>query len=240
MDLTPVARRSACDEVFDQLAGNIVRGGLAAGESLLSERRLAEVLGVSRPIVREALQRLASAGLVEVRQGGSTTVRDFKRHAGLNVLAQLLLPDGQLDLAVARSVLEARLCVGPQVAALAAERSGAQLGDRLRGVVALLEREEDPIRLQRHALDFWDHLVDGAESIVFRLMFNSLRTAYEPLLGALATMMQGEVSRAAAYRALIDALGTGNPEDARRTAHDLLAPTTKILLEAIQRLREQS
>ena len=40
------------------------------GESLPSERRLAEVLGVSRPAVREALKRVAAAGLVEVRPGG--------------------------------------------------------------------------------------------------------------------------------------------------------------------------
>src|SRR3954462_5974607 len=47
------------------------------GESLPSERRLAEVLGVSRPAVREAIKRLTQAGLVEVRQGDATTVRDF-------------------------------------------------------------------------------------------------------------------------------------------------------------------
>ena len=57
MELRTVARRSVCDDVYDQLAANIMRGNLSAGQSLLSERRLAEVLGVSRPIVREALRR---------------------------------------------------------------------------------------------------------------------------------------------------------------------------------------
>src|SRR3954466_7929837 len=75
MPLQPVNRRSVPDEVFDQVLGEVVDGGIRAGEPLPSERRLAEVLGVSRPAVREALQRMAATRLVEVRHGGATTVR---------------------------------------------------------------------------------------------------------------------------------------------------------------------
>lgn len=240
MELNLVARRSVCDEVFDQLAGGIVRGEVAVGESLLSERRLAEVLGVSRPVVREALQRLSHTGLVEVRQGGSTTVRDFKRHAGLNVLAQLLTPDGQLDLSVARSVVEARLLMGPHVAALAAQRASAQLLGQLGEVASRLESEHDPIGFQRLVLAFWDLLVDGADSIVFRLMFNSLRSVYEPMLAALATVLHAEDGQAAAYHALVQAVASGDPESASRAAQELLTPTTTALLDAIDRLEALS
>ena len=91
-------------------------------QALPSERRLAEVLGVSRPAVREALKRVSAAGLVEVRQGDATTVRDFRRHAGLDLLPRLLLRAGELDLSVVRSILEARLHNGPKAAELAALR----------------------------------------------------------------------------------------------------------------------
>ena len=70
MALQPVTRRSVPDEVFDQVLAEVVDGEIEAGDSLPSERRLAEVLGVSRPAVREALQRMAQTRLVEVRQGG--------------------------------------------------------------------------------------------------------------------------------------------------------------------------
>ncbi|MGA8258552.1 MAG: GntR family transcriptional regulator, partial [Nocardioides sp.] len=124
MALRPVLRRSVTDDVFDQVLAEVVDGSIGAGEQLPSERRLAEVLGVSRPAVREALQRMAQTRLVEVRHGGATTVRDFSRSAGLDLLPQLLVRDGQLNPAVARSIVEARLAVGPSVAALAAERGG--------------------------------------------------------------------------------------------------------------------
>ena len=55
MPLIPVARRSVTDEVFDQILAEVLDGELAPGASLPSERQLAEVLGVSRPVVREAL-----------------------------------------------------------------------------------------------------------------------------------------------------------------------------------------
>src|SRR6266496_4847296 len=139
MALQPVARRSVPDEVFDQIIDDVVSGEFAPGESLPSERKLAEVLGVSRPAVREALQRVAQAGLVEVRQGDATTVRDFRRHAGLDLLPRLLQPRGELNLSVARSILEARLHVGPKIAELAATRAGASLESPLSQAIAALE-----------------------------------------------------------------------------------------------------
>jgi DNA-binding FadR family transcriptional regulator len=143
MALKPVARRLVPENVFDQLLGEVVDGELAAGDSLPSERRLAEVLGVSRPAVREALQRLSHARVVEVRHGGSTTVRDFRRFAGLDLLPRLLVRDGELDPAVGRSILQARQAIAPAVAAQAAETAGAAATEVLRSAVTRLEQAGD-------------------------------------------------------------------------------------------------
>ena len=85
----------------------------------------------------------------------------------------------------------------------------------LDAAVDALEAEDDPIERQRHALTFWDHVVDGADSIAFRLMYNTLRATYEPALPALATMMADEVGRPDAYRQLADAIGAGDPAERR-------------------------
>jgi len=236
MPLQPVTRRSVPDEVFDQVLSEVVDGGLEAGEALPSERRLAEVLGVSRPAVREALQRMAQTRLVEVRHGGSTTVRDFRRHAGLDLLPRLLVRRGGLDAAVARSILEARLVIGPGVAALAAERGGPALLSTLTGVVDALAATEDDVERQVHALAYWDVVVDAADSIAFRLMFNSLRAAYEPALEALAPAMAEEVGQVGAYRVLTAAIGEGDPDTARAAAERVLRPATTSLLTALKEL----
>lgn len=52
MALQPVNRRSVPEDVFEQIVAEVLSGEMQPGESLPSERRLAEVLGVSRPAVR--------------------------------------------------------------------------------------------------------------------------------------------------------------------------------------------
>lgn len=238
MSLQRIERRSVPDEVFDQLVGQVVEGGMAAGESLPSERRLAEVLGVSRPAVREALQRLAHAGLVDVRQGDTTRVRDFRRTAGLDLLPRLLFAAGDLDLLVVRSIMEARQVIGPKVAELAAGRNGTTTAGHLDECVDLLRAADDPVERQRHALAFWEHVVDGADSITFRLMFNSLRAAYEPALGAMSVVLAGEVEQVDAYRGLAEAIRAGDAARARARADALLQTGHDLMAAALDHLKE--
>lgn len=239
MGLEPVKRRSVPEDVFDQIVSEVLSGQMPPGAALPSERRLAEVLGVSRPAVREALKRLAGAGLIEVRQGDATKVRDFRRTAGLDLLPRLLMRGGELDLAVVRSILETRLHIGPKVAELAAGRGGPRLAHRLDEVIRGLENEADPVAAQRIALTFWDHIVDGADSIAFRLMYNTLRATYEPALPALATMMAAEVGRPDLYRAVAAAVVAGDPLAAADATRALLEPATTALLDALTDLEDR-
>jgi GntR family transcriptional regulator, transcriptional repressor for pyruvate dehydrogenase complex len=236
--LEPVNRRSVPEDVFEQIVAEVLSGGMRPGECLPSERRLAEVLGVSRPAVREALKRLTAAGLVQVRHGDATTVRDFRRHAGLDLLPRLLLRDGRLDVSVVRSILETRLHNGPKVAELAARRRPAHLAGLLDESVRELEAEKDPVARQRIALTFWDHVVDGADSIAFRLMYNTLRATYEPALPALAALMAAEVGRPEAHRAVADAIADRDPRRAEQAARELLEPATTAMIAAITSLAD--
>ncbi|MFC7676154.1 FadR/GntR family transcriptional regulator [Mycolicibacterium sp. GCM10028919] len=238
MALQPVNRRSVPEDVFDQIVTEVLSGDMRPGDALPSERRLAEVLGVSRPAIREALKRLTEAGLVDVRQGDATTVRDFRRHAGLDLLPRLLVRAGELDLTVVRSILETRLHNGPKIAELAARRRAPDVAELLDEKVAALEAETDPVELQRVALTFWDHVVDGADSIAFRLMYNTLRATYEPALPALATMMADEVGRTDGYRAVAAAIRAGDFVAAEHAARALLEPATTALLDVIAALEE--
>lgn len=244
MALQPVVKRSVSADVFEQIADDVLSGELAPGTALPSERQLAERLGVSRPAVREALQRLSAAGLVAVRQGDATTVLDYRRGAGLEVLPRLLVRAGALDPAVARSILEARLHNGPKVAELAAARVAGldgesaarptELAKTLSDLVdSVAAAEADPIAQQRIALEFWDHIVDAADSIVFRLMNNMLRAAYEPALAALAPIMSAEVGNVTGYQELADAIVAGRPHEAAERARALLEPATTALISVL-------
>src|SRR5215218_7982748 len=98
---------------------------------------------------------MSATRLVEVRHGGATTVRDFHRHAGLDLLPRLLVRNGELDPDTARSIVEARYAIAPDVAAMAARRGArapAQAREVLSGAVDLISAAEEPIGRQRAAL----------------------------------------------------------------------------------------
>ncbi|ORV47499.1 GntR family transcriptional regulator [Mycolicibacter engbaekii] len=222
MSLQPIARQSIPDEIFAQLAGQVLSGDRTPGETLPSERTLSEALGVSRAAVREALGRLDRARLIQVRQGESTVVRDFRAEAGFDVLPLLLVHGGDVDRDTLASVIEARAVIGPQVAALAAARVTDDARRRLRAAVDELAAEPDPLQRMWRALGFWEIIVEGAESIAFRLLFNTLRQVYIPALDVLVNVMAAEVGDIAHYRSLAEAIAAGDQDDSRRIAQQLL------------------
>ena len=105
--------------------------------------------------------------------------------------------------------------------------------------MARLAADADPVARQHAALTFWEHLVDGADSLAFRLMFNGMRAAYLPLIDALASVMAAEVDRVEAYQALAEAVTAGRAKQARAHAEDVLGVATHGLTELIDRLEAE-
>ena len=107
------------DTIAHELERRILDGALKPGDRLQPERELAAELGVSRPSLREAIQKLVSKGLLHSRQGGGTYVTD-RLDAGFTDPWQEMLrqhPDIQADLLEFRGMLEC------EAAALAASRA---------------------------------------------------------------------------------------------------------------------
>jgi GntR family transcriptional regulator, transcriptional repressor for pyruvate dehydrogenase complex len=70
MEINPLSgRRTLVDRVVDQVCSNIESGAIRPGEHLPTEFELGNRFDVSRTVIREAIRRLQSLGLVEVRRG---------------------------------------------------------------------------------------------------------------------------------------------------------------------------
>lgn len=130
----PPAARIA-DTIAGELETRILEGSLKPGDRLASERDLAVELGVSRPSLREAIQKLVSKGLLTTRHGGGTTVTDRLEAPFVDPWQQMLdgHPTLQADLLEFRHMLEA------QAAHLAAERATDADIERLDAAVAALD-----------------------------------------------------------------------------------------------------
>jgi GntR family transcriptional regulator, transcriptional repressor for pyruvate dehydrogenase complex len=76
MKLKPIQRSRLYESAVDQIRSLILADDYKPGDRLPSERELAEQLSVGRPSVREALRILGAMGLIEIRVGNGTYVRD--------------------------------------------------------------------------------------------------------------------------------------------------------------------
>lgn len=238
--LEPVARSSLSDAVFDQLASQILRRRVEPGQPLPSERELSKVLGVNRGAIREGLKRLAQAGLIEQRHGGGTWVLDFRQTGGLDLLTRLLFfVDGSPDLEVARSIMEMREALAPDIARLCAERAPAALATQLEDIVAEMRaaaEPEDLDRLQVLSLELWELLVSGAGNIAYRLAFNTLRHTYEQIRDAMVIALAHELRAVPDCAALVSAVAARDAGRARAQAQAIVARGTQGVLAAIELL----
>jgi GntR family transcriptional repressor for pyruvate dehydrogenase complex len=118
---TPVSSGARLsDQVAEQLSAEIKQGRLAPGDKLPTEARLVEQFQVSRTVVREAVSRLKSLGLVDSRQGSGVFVSAQQPFAPLNFEARhAASQEAVIQMVEVRRALEA------EVAALAAERRSA-------------------------------------------------------------------------------------------------------------------
>lgn len=115
--LQPVEKQTLAKVVMQRLVEYIQSGALRPGDVLASQHELARQLSVSRPVLREAMQGLASIGLIEIRPGSGCYIGDPNRLADPNDLFEVLTHETALE------VLEARMVVEVELAGLAAERA---------------------------------------------------------------------------------------------------------------------
>lgn len=237
----PVRKKSLADAVFDQLRGRIIRGKLKPGEALPGERALAEMLDVNRGALREALKRLEQARLISIRQGGATTVLNFRETAGTDLLSALLLDEeGGVNVLVARSVLEMRSALAPSIARFCARRSPDVVPELDEVLTAMEEARGDLVLLQQGSLQFWEILVRGSQNIAYELAFNSLKQSYQHFSELLTMAMADEFEALELYRALRDAVAAGDEESASRHGGDIVARGEMVLTGLLAILEHQA
>jgi len=137
-----VIRRSKVYEEVARQLERMILSKLHPGDKLPSERELAEMLGVSRSSIRDAIRSLELMGMVEPRQGAGTVVREISSDSLVNPLANAL----RHKLELVSEFLDFRRMLEPPLAARAATHASdeeiAEMEEILRRQDAKLSRGE--------------------------------------------------------------------------------------------------
>ncbi len=186
----PLPRVRTYELVLQRIEAQIVSGALRAGERLPPERELAELLGVSRPAVREALRVLEAQGALrsQVGQGpGSGTTVDRVPSDALTRLLRLHVALGSFPLA---DVIETRVTLERSIAILACRNVTPQNLERMKASLQAMD-EAEVSRETFNQLDI-DFHVELAEAAGNRLMCDMTRAIREsvriPFLAAATAM----------------------------------------------------
>ncbi len=184
--LQPVKTESLKDICIKRFEGLILSGAFSVGERLLPERELAKRLGVSRPVVHEALVDVATKGLVTMTPRKGTVVNDFRREGSVVLLTSLLeYHNGKLNPKLLEGLLNMRLLIEIENARLAAKnRTHAQLED----FKNVLDQEADSDHTDIETitqLDFEFHLIlaIATDNLLYPLLLNSFKPVYTNLTG---------------------------------------------------------
>lgn len=135
-----VQKVTLAEAVIGEILEQVKAGVLVAGDRLPPEKELMKTLGVSRPVLREALRSLEMAGAIEIRPGLGAVVRDPRTDPMINpeVLSLVLQKGRELD-----QLHEVRLINEVAIAGLAAERATPEDLDRLETCVEALRQAKD-------------------------------------------------------------------------------------------------
>jgi DNA-binding FadR family transcriptional regulator len=116
-ELRPIERQTLAQVAMERLLDLIQIGSVQPGDVLPSQHELARQLGVSRPVLREAMQGLSAAGMIEIRPGSGCYVADPHAQTNPESLFEVVTHE------IALETLEARFVVEVELAALASARA---------------------------------------------------------------------------------------------------------------------
>lgn len=168
------APRKPAELAEHRLLKAILEGRFPAGSHLPPERELASRLGVTRPTLREALQRLARDGWLEIRQGRPTRVREFWIEGNLGVVRTLASYPEFAPSDFTSHLLEVRRWMAPAYTRLAIERQGVKVATLL---ASTLHVPEDALEFTLLDWKVQFHLAQSSGNTLFTLILNSFSEA---------------------------------------------------------------
>ena len=223
------------DQIVQQLEHMLLEGSFAPGQKLPTERELAAQFDVSRPSLREALQKLEAKGLVSRKQGGGTFVCDNLVGGLTDPLFELIgrHPESQFDLLEFRHALEG-ICA--YYAALRGTKND---------FLNIRQRYDEICQAQgQHGLDaeaaavgrFYSAVAEASHNVVLLHLVRGLTPLVEQNIRQNLEILQqkdGIVSQLNSHRQrLMQAVIPGEPDQARQASNSHLAFIEEALLEA--------
>ncbi len=189
-------------EIAEQrLLGAILSGHFFVNSNLPGERDLAAQIGVTRPTLREALQRLARDGWLDIQHGKPTRVRDYWLEGNMGVLSVLAEMPAQQSPDFVAYLLEIRALLAPSYTRQALEQAPAEVAALLADLASLADT---PAAFARADWELHHSLTLHTVNPIFRLLLNSFQSLYQVMGEQYFASAENRARSRAFYAALLE------------------------------------
>ena len=166
------------DRAERYLIQSIVSETYPPHSDLPGERTLAKELGLARPALREAMQRLSRDGWLDIQQGKPTRIRDYLKDGNLNILSGLLKADPDLVPNLVPNLLEMWELLAPDYTASSVRRAPGLILDLLESFNRL---PDEPEAYTESMWELHHTLIAYCDNLVYGLIFNTFKDFYHQL-----------------------------------------------------------
>ena len=214
--LTKLPRSTLSERAASQLV-EFIRAEMRPGDVLPAEARLAERLGVSRPIVREALKSLQGQGLVEVMNGKGAVVRSLSN----GVLTSYFSRAIEINPATTLELMDVRRGIEFESARLAAQHRSKEQLQAMQALVGQMQKALNDMQTYS-TLDVQLHILiaQASQNKVIAHLVESLREALREasLSGLQQRRTRGELERVQQlHQTLVQHIAKQDPKRAAKT-----------------------
>ncbi|NCA67181.1 MAG: FadR family transcriptional regulator [Clostridia bacterium] len=210
------------DLVMKQIIKSIAEGRYKIGEKLPPERALAEQYGISRIIVHSAIVELHAKGLLIIAPRKGITVADYKRHGNIDLLEIILTASEDQDNDLLISLLDTRLLLEKEFAALASVNRNEQ---NIKNLQSIIKKEEKALDIEaRVEYDFALHheIAHASANTIYPLLIKSMEHTYKRLIREFYTEVADTSAVVSKHKALLEAVIGKNPSVASNVMSELL------------------
>lgn len=214
----------------NQVIGAILEGRFPIESNLPAERQLAEQLGVTRPTLREALQRLARDGWVEIRQGKPTRVRNYWQEGNLGVLSAIVRQSAHVPEDFVSNLLVVRKAMAPAYTRLSIQNGAEQVAALLED---MLELPDDPAVFAQADWDLHRTLTITSRNPIFTLILNGFCDFYQEMAIRYFCSSNARQTSRVFYQDLLAAARAEDAEAAENITFEVMQASLRLWEESI-------
>jgi len=228
-----LSRSRLYEKIAALLLKKIIKKEMKVGQRLPTERNLALTFQVNRSTVREALKKLESLDVIEIRHGDGVYVKNYLESPNLELVNALFYLDDTLDTDILMTLLEVRLILVPEMAAIAARN---RTEDHIKALDEIVfHSREAPVMIRDMKVH---HIVGLASGNILYLILLNFFNGFFVDFGHLYFDNPKNAKRSKQFhREIFEAIRKGDTEQSRKVMRDVLVYAETAIRSNIQTLK---